>query len=144
MIVLGANNPAFARQDIKVSDVTSAEHRRTSRPNKDGTDDYKDGTDNPVPRVNIMVSGPYLLPSILQRDYDAFRRLNDSDLPETYDKWLKVHAEMKARSGRAGFIIEERQVDLREFVRYCSPRSLPPNMNSLLIFVQQKAAGRRY
>jgi hypothetical protein len=91
-----------------------------------------------------MTSEPYLLPAIFRRDYEAFSRLNGSDLPETYDEWLKVHAEMKARSGRAGFIVEERQVDPREFVRYCSPRGLAPNRNSLLIFVQEKAAGRKY
>jgi hypothetical protein len=91
-----------------------------------------------------MTSGPYLLPLISQRDYDAFSRLNDSDLPETYDEWLKVHTNMKVQGHHAGYILEQRQVDPREFVRYCSPRGLAPNMNSLLIFVQEKAAGRRY
>lgn len=91
-----------------------------------------------------MTSAPYLLPSISQRDYDAFSRLNDSDLPETYDEWLKIHAKMKVLGSQAGYILEERQVDPREFVRYCSPRGLAPNVNSLLIFVQEKAAGRKY
>jgi hypothetical protein len=91
-----------------------------------------------------MMSGPYLLPLISQRDYDAFSRLNDSDLPETYDGWLKVHARMIVQGSQTGYILEQRQVDPREFVRYCSPRGLVPNMNSLLIFVREKAAGRRY
>ena len=91
-----------------------------------------------------MTSRPYPLPSITKRDYDAFARLNDSDLPETYDGWLTVHSNMKLQGFQAGYIIEERQVDPREFVRYCSPRRLAPNRNSLLIFVQEKAAGRRY
>jgi hypothetical protein len=91
-----------------------------------------------------MTSGPYLLPSIAQHDYDAFSRLNDSDLPETYGGWLKVHARMKVQGSQTGYILEQRQVDPREFVRYCSPRGLAPNMNSLIIFVQEKAAGRRY
>jgi hypothetical protein len=91
-----------------------------------------------------VTSGPYLLPLISQRDYDAFSRLNDSDLPETYDGWLKVHARMKVQGSQTGYILEQRQVDPREFVRYCGPRGLAPNMNSLLIFVREKAAGKRY
>jgi hypothetical protein len=91
-----------------------------------------------------MTSGPQLLPLIFQRDYDAFGRLNDSDLPKTYDEWLKVHAKMKVQRGQAGYIVEECQVDPREFVRYCSPRRLAPNIESLLIFVREKAAGKKY
>jgi hypothetical protein len=91
-----------------------------------------------------MKSEPHHLPLISHRDYDAFRRLNDSDLPNTYDEWLRVHATMKARGSLSGYIVEERQIDLREFVRYCHPRGLDPNVSSLLIFVREKVAGRRY
>jgi hypothetical protein len=94
--------------------------------------------------ADIMTMRPFLLPSIAPDDYHAFSRLNDSDLPETYDEWLKVQAKMRDQGSQAGYILEQRQVDPREFVRYCSPRALAPNMNSLLMFVQEKAAGRRY
>lgn len=90
-----------------------------------------------------MKSGPYLLPLISPRDYNAFSRLNESDLPETYDGWLGLQAKLKSQRSLVGHIIEERQVDPREFV-YCSPRGMDPNVNSLLIFVQEKMAGRKY
>lgn len=96
------------------------------------------------PKKHFITSEPYLLPSIFRQDYEAFSRLNGSDLPETYDEWLKVYTEMRGRGGRAGYIVEERQVDPREFVRFCGPRGLVPNRRSLLMFVQEKAAGRRY
>ena len=41
------------------------------------------------PRVPYNTDDQYLLPSISRQDYEAFSRLNDSDLPETYDQWLK-------------------------------------------------------
>jgi hypothetical protein len=91
-----------------------------------------------------MKSGPYLLPLILPRDYDAFSRLNDSDLPGSYDEWLRLRAKMRSQGGLGGYIVEERPVDPREFVRYCSPRGMAPNVSSLLIFVQEKVAGRKY
>src|ERR1043165_6786914 len=96
------------------------------------------------PLMNGRPDVPPVLLTISRSDYQAFRRLNDSDLPETHDEWVQVLAELKWQSGRSGHIVEEKRVDPREFVRYCSPRALMPNLNSLLEFTQQKAAGRKY
>jgi hypothetical protein len=63
-----------------------------------------------------VTSGPYLLPLISQRDYGAFSRLNDSDLPETYEGWFKVHARMKVQGSQTGYILEQRQV-IRSLLR---------------------------
>jgi hypothetical protein len=101
-------------------------------------------TINPKPRAIVMKTAPYLLPLISPRDYDAFSRLNDTDLPDTYEEWLRLHAEMKSQSSVNGYIVEAHQIEPREFVRYCSPRGMAPNRNSLLIFVGEKAAGRKY
>lgn len=86
----------------------------------------------------------YFLPLIARQDYETFRRLNGSDLPDTYDEWFKLHSKEKLERGQVGYMVEERHVDPREFVRYCGARGIAPTGLNLLRFVEGNAAGENY
>ena len=87
---------------------------------------------------------PYYLPFILPERYQAFLRLEDSDLPDTYDESLKLHTEQKLQRGRMGLDVREVQVDPDEFARYCGARGIAADGLHLLHFTEEKVAGNNY
>jgi hypothetical protein len=58
---------------------------------------------------------PIYLPFISPRDYDTFRRILHSDLPNTYDEWFTLHTKERADRGRAGCPVREIKVNPNEF-----------------------------
>ena len=91
-----------------------------------------------------MLNEPYPLPFLGREDYETFRGLNGSDLPDTYDEWFKLHSKQKLDRSRVGYVVKEIQVDPNEFVRFCATRRIVPNGDSLLKFAFGKNAGENY
>ena len=91
-----------------------------------------------------MTNEPYFLPFIARENYESFRRLPDSDLPDTYDEWFQLHAKLKLQWGQVGYAVENRQINLDEFIRFCSARGIAPNGDSLMKFAFGKGAGENY
>jgi len=87
---------------------------------------------------------PIYLPFISPRDYDTFRRILHSDLPNTYDEWFTLHTKERADRGRAGGPVREIKVNPNEFSRFLSARGLTGNRNALTEFVLEKAGGKSY
>jgi hypothetical protein len=87
---------------------------------------------------------PIYLPFISPRDYDTFRRILHSDLPNTYDEWFTLHTKERADRGRAGGPVREIKVDPNEFSRFLNARGLTGNCNALTNFVLEKAVGKSY
>ena len=75
-------------------------------------------------RSEIMMRERYPLPYIAPHNYDSFRRLSGSDLPDSYDEWLQLHTKEKRERGQVGYDVQEVQVDPSESL-LTIPSSLP-------------------
>jgi hypothetical protein len=84
------------------------------------------------------------IPLITREQYDTFRSLNGSDLPDTYDKWLQLQTKQKVERGRIGYTIKEIRINPDEFTRYCTPRRITPNLKALMDFTVEKSQGNNY
>jgi hypothetical protein len=84
------------------------------------------------------------LPFISSRDYDAFRRILHSDLPNTYDEWFQLHTKERADRGRVGHPIREIKVNPNEFSRFLNARGMTANLKTLEDFTIEKASGKHY
>jgi hypothetical protein len=86
----------------------------------------------------------YLIPKIAEHDYDAFRRLIDRDLPNTYKEWLTLMEQARLENERRQIIVRTIEIDFHEFARYCWAKRYAYNIKALENFTLEKAVGNRY
>jgi hypothetical protein len=84
----------------------------------------------------------YHLPVISAPDFEAFRKVMKGDLPDAYDKWLKLSAKWREEYGGINGNIVEVDMDPDEFSRFVTAEGRRPDMNALLIF--SELVGKRY
>jgi hypothetical protein len=84
------------------------------------------------------------LPLIGSEDYDAFRRLLNPDLPDTFDAWFNLHTEYRTDLRKKGEIVEEVEVNSHEFTRFLRATGRRANLKALEEFTLGKARGNQY
>ncbi len=77
---------------------------------------------------------PTILPVIASNDYDAFRRILRSHIPDTYDEWLNLLAQWEKEWGRNGAPVRRVNVDAHEFIRHLAATGHTPTLNELFVF----------
>ena len=60
-----------------------------------------------------------ILPFIAEKDYEAFRPIIREDFPDTYDEWLKRHAQEKLERRGRGHTVKDIEVSPHEFAKFC-------------------------
>ena len=80
------------------------------------------------------VPSPTLLPIIASNDYDAFRRILHSYIPDTYDEWLNLFAKWEKEWSGNGRSVRRIKVDSREFSRHLDTTGHAPTLNELFVF----------
>jgi hypothetical protein len=91
-----------------------------------------------------IVAKTFPFPIIPKADYPAFRAAVGPELADTYEEWLKRHANQIDEARRRGENIAEIEVNFDEFTRFCSSTRTTPNLKTLLDFTIEKSAGQRY
>ena len=82
------------------------------------------------------------MPLICADDYNALRRIQNSDFPHTYDEWLKHSARRTTDLLAKGYVIIEVKVEPDEFIRDCADRRARPDIKSLEDFALKKSAAK--
>ena len=85
----------------------------------------------------------FFIPVIDTSDYDAFQRILNNSLPDTYDEWGEVHVKEAADILGQGNEYCEVQVYPVEFARYCTTRRTSPTIRLLYEFAMEKASSQR-
>ena len=85
-----------------------------------------------------------ILPLISPNNYVAFRRLLGSDIPNTYNEWLKLQTKEIRGFVRAGLVTKTIGVNSDEFSRFLRARGAKANIVSLRNFTIDKDAGNIY
>jgi ribosome biogenesis SPOUT family RNA methylase Rps3 len=83
-------------------------------------------------------------PKISADDYNAFRRILHSHLPDTYDEWLYLETKQCADWLGRGHTVRNIEVDPDEFVRYCNTIRARRNLQDLRNFTAEKSGGKQY
>jgi hypothetical protein len=78
-------------------------------------------------------------PRIASEDYDAFRRILNDHIPDTYDKWLYLASEKTTNLRGKGYVVCEVEVKPDKFARYCNTGSAPRNLHTLEAFSAEQA-----
>lgn len=86
----------------------------------------------------------YPIPVFAAQDYEAFRRLLGSDLPDTYDEWLQFHERKTRQLLQVGQDVRAIEIHPDEFYRFCAARGTTANGKTLLDFAAEKHAGNSY
>lgn len=84
----------------------------------------------------------FVEPFIEPQDYDAFRRLLHSHLPDAQDKWLDLQAEKTLPLVMVGHSVRNVKVDPNEFVRFCNTTGADYTLESLRDFAAAIAEGK--
>jgi hypothetical protein len=82
-------------------------------------------------------------PIIRQKDYDAFWRLTDGDLPDTFEEWREQHSKSVAERRRQGALVFDVEVYPEDFATFCKKGNLPPNTEILNDFAEEEARRQR-
>jgi hypothetical protein len=83
-------------------------------------------------------------PLIDMADYESFRTILGSHIPDTYDKWLDLRAKWEQNAIEDGFVIIDVKIDPDQFRRFRAATGSPANMNSLTKFTILVAEGHVY
>jgi hypothetical protein len=75
--------------------------------------------------------------------YNAFWRLANGDLPDTYDEWLKIHSDRRLKRRQRGEVVIDVEVYPHEFARYCEAHNVACNLESLGDFAMHKFRSQR-
>ena len=86
----------------------------------------------------------YLIPNIARHDYDAFQRLINTGLPNTYNEWLDLMKQARLENELRQGIVRAIDINSHEFARYCWTKKLAYTIKALEHFTIEKAAGKRY
>lgn len=82
-------------------------------------------------------------PRIAPEDYDAFRRILNDHLPDTYDEWLQLTSQKASDLQGKGYIVEEVEIEPDEFVGYARAYRAPYNLHSLENILAEKTRRQR-
>jgi hypothetical protein len=77
---------------------------------------------------------PTILPVIAADDYDAFRGILRSHIPDTYDEWLNLFAQWEKEWGGNGAPVRRVNVNARQFSRHLAATGHAPTLNELFVF----------
>ncbi len=80
------------------------------------------------------------LPIIRPEEHQSFRDTIGPDIADTYNEWLKLHAQEINEHLRRGETIVEIEVEFDEFIRFCRARDTTPNKKALHDLAIEKAA----
>jgi hypothetical protein len=83
----------------------------------------------------------YLIPNISQHDYDPFRRLISTDLPNTCTGWLRLMKRARLENESRKITVRMIEIHFQEFARYCWAKRCAYNIRALETFTIEKAAG---
>jgi hypothetical protein len=79
-------------------------------------------------------------PEIEPQDYDAFRRMPNSNLPDTYDEWNYLLNHERARILiQPGNSVRRLKVEPDEFARHCRATGTACDLQNLRNFVAKKS-----
>jgi hypothetical protein len=78
-------------------------------------------------------------PIIRPKDYDAFWRLTNGDLPDTYEEWREQYSKSKAERARQGAVVIDVEVYPEDFATFCKKSDLPPSTEILIDFAEEEA-----
>jgi hypothetical protein len=77
---------------------------------------------------------PTILPVIVSNDYDAFRGILRSHIPDTYNKWLNLLTQWEKKWGGNGTPVRRVNINSREFSRHLDSTGHAPTLNELFVF----------
>jgi hypothetical protein len=83
------------------------------------------------------------LPIIRLKDYDAFWRLTNGDMPDTYEEWLDLHKQSKTERRQRGGVVIDVEVYPNEFAGFCTERHIDPDAKSLGDYALEEARRQR-
>lgn len=86
----------------------------------------------------------FFLAEIPPEHYEAFRKILNPRLPDSFDAWSYRHSDRVATRAGKGHTIYEVKVNPDEFTRYCQATNSVHDLPSLDKFANEKAAGKRY
>jgi hypothetical protein len=86
----------------------------------------------------------FFLAEILPEHYDAFRKILNQSLPDSFDAWSYRQSERVATRAGKGHAVYEVKVNPDEFTRYCGATNSVRDLQSLDRFASEKAGGKRY
>ena len=86
---------------------------------------------------------PTVLPLIASNNYDAFRRILRSHIPDTYDEWLTLFTQWEKQWGSNGAPVRRVNVNAREFARHLDATGHAPTLNQLFVFAVTGQAARQ-
>jgi hypothetical protein len=82
---------------------------------------------------------PTILPIVDLNDYDAFRSILGSHIPDTYDEWLNLFAQWEKDWGSNDALIRRIKVNSGYFSRHLSSTGHAPTLNELFVFAARIA-----
>ena len=77
---------------------------------------------------------PTILPIIASNDYDSFRGILRSHIPDAYDEWLDLFAQWEKEWGANGTPVRRVNVNTREFAQHLTATGHAPTLNELFVF----------
>ncbi len=79
---------------------------------------------------------PRIMGWLRREDYEAFKLLSpdDSDLPDTFDEWLKLASQEIKYLKANNIIVKEVTIDPEEFAAYCRASGVDPNSHTRAAF----------
>ena len=80
----------------------------------------------------------YAVPSIRAEDYPAFRDLPGSDLPDSYDAWLRFVADQQIGVRDKDGAVVPIEVYPAELAEFCAEHGGPSDTDALLRYVAEK------
>jgi hypothetical protein len=77
------------------------------------------------------------------KDYEGVRGVfgQGSNLPASYDDWLKSAARKVAEIEKRGWTVEKVMISAKDFVRFCDGRGIARDLAALSMFATQSARG---
>jgi hypothetical protein len=82
----------------------------------------------------------FIEPEIDPKNYDTFRRMPDSDLPDTYDEWLYLSGQQNKRLlVNPGHTVRSIKVYPDEFARHCDETGTTRDLKGLRNFAAKKS-----
>jgi hypothetical protein len=86
----------------------------------------------------------HIMPIIQAPDYNAFRRILNDQLPDTYAEWLQDHTEAMKEFINRSEPYRGIEVNPQEFVRFCLSRNAVATIQLLADFAVEKTSGKTY
>jgi hypothetical protein len=85
------------------------------------------------------ISPPTILPVIVPNDYEAFRNILGSNIPDTYDEWFNQFEQWEKINSSNKSGIRRVNVNAAEFCRHLKATGAPSTLSNLLAFAESIA-----